>query len=229
MIKERKGDLLRSDAAIIAHQVNCQGVMGAGVARQIRHRILTAEQYRAYQQLCRKNKEELLGSCSLMLRMDTGATQYVAHLFAENIPTGRGLDTDYAALRQSLTAMMFLAAQRELSQVAIPGYLAYMDNGGISIHPCIQVQLQRCKYSQCQLGYRLRYREKEGLSARQKEFLERPAVLLFEDTQGPAPENLWYPSPKPSVWISRHPAHSPLNLKLVEEWCQSQNVTYEYL
>lgn len=110
-----------------------------------------------------------------------------------------------------------------------PGYLAYMDNGGISIHPCIQVQLQRCKYSQCQLGYRLRYREKEGLSARQKEFLERPVVLLFEDTQGPAPEDLWYHSPKPSVWISRHPAHSPLNLKLVEEWCQSQNVTYEYL
>ena len=34
MVKERKGDLLRSDAAIIAHQVNCQGVMGAGVARQ---------------------------------------------------------------------------------------------------------------------------------------------------------------------------------------------------
>ena len=81
MIKERKGNLLRSDAAIIAHQVNCQGVMGAGVARQIRHRILTAEQYRAYQQLCRKNKEELLGSCSLMLRMDTDVTQYVAHLF----------------------------------------------------------------------------------------------------------------------------------------------------
>ena len=109
------------------------------------------------------------------------------------------------------------------------GYLAYMDNSGISIHPCIQVQLQRCKYSQCQLGYRLRYREKEGIPARQREFLERPVVLLFEDTLGPAPENLWYPSPKPSVWISRHPAHSSLNLKLVEKWCQSQNITYEYL
>lgn len=109
------------------------------------------------------------------------------------------------------------------------GYLAYMDNSGISIHPCIKVQLQRCKYSQCQLGYRLRYREKEGIPARQREFLERPVVLLFEDTLGPAPENLWYHSPKPSVWISRHPAHSPENLKLVEEWCQSQNVTYEYL
>lgn len=109
------------------------------------------------------------------------------------------------------------------------GYLAYLDDSGLSIHPCIQVQLQRCKYSQCQRGYRLRYREKEGLSARQKEFLERPAVLLFEDTQGPAPEDLWYHSPNPSVWISKHPTHSPLNLNLVEEWCQSQNVTYEYL
>lgn len=109
------------------------------------------------------------------------------------------------------------------------GYLAYMDNSGISIHPCIQVQLQRCEYSQCQLGYRLRYREKEGIPARQREFLERPVVLLFEDTLGPAPEDLWYHSPKPSVWISKHPIHSPLNLNLVEEWCQSQNVTYEYL
>ena len=109
------------------------------------------------------------------------------------------------------------------------GHLAYLDDSGLSIHPCIQVQLQRCKYSQCQLGYRLRYREKEGIPARQREFLERPVVLLFEDTLGPAPENLWYHSPKPSVWISRHPAHSPENLKLVEEWCQSQNITYEYL
>ena len=64
-----------------------------------------------------------------------------------------------------------------------PGYLAYMDNGGISIHPCIQVQLQRCKYSQCQLGYRLRYQEKEESPWRQRDFLERPAVLLFEDMQ----------------------------------------------
>ena len=54
----------------------------------------------------------------------------MAHLFAENIPTGRRLDTDYAALRQSLTAMMFLAAQRELSQVAIPGYLGCGLAGG---------------------------------------------------------------------------------------------------
>lgn len=108
-----------------------------------------------------------------------------------------------------------------------PAYLAYVDNCGISIHPCSQVQLLRCKYSQCQLGYKLRYQQKERW--RQREFLERPAVLLFENMKGLPPEHLWYHSPKSSVWISRHQVHSPENLKLVEKWCQTQNVTYEYL
>ena len=43
MIKERKGDLLRSDAAIIAHQVNCQGVMGVVLCQekvQIKYALL---------------------------------------------------------------------------------------------------------------------------------------------------------------------------------------------
>ena len=128
MIKERKGNLLQADAPMIAHQVNCQGVMGAGIARQIRENLLTAGQYREYQQLCKKNREALLGACYLTQQKDS--LRYVAHLFAENIPTGRGLDTDYAALRQSLTAMMFLAAQRELSQIAIPGYLGCGLAGG---------------------------------------------------------------------------------------------------
>lgn len=59
MIKERKGDLLQADTPMIAHQVNCQGVMGAGIARQIRKDFLTAGQYREYQQLCKKNREAL--------------------------------------------------------------------------------------------------------------------------------------------------------------------------
>ena len=122
MIKERKGDLLQADTPMIAHQVNCQGVMGAGIARQIRKDFLTAGQYREYQQLCKKNREALLGACYLTQKKDT--LRYVAHLFAENIPTGKGLDTEYSALRQSLTSMMFLAAQEGVSQIAIPAIWA---------------------------------------------------------------------------------------------------------
>lgn len=128
MIKERKGNLLQADTPMIAHQVNCQGVMGADIARQIRKDLLTAGQYREYQQLCKKNRESLLGACYLTQKKDT--LRYVAHLFAENIPTGKGLDTEYSALRQSLTSMMFLAAKEGVSQIAIPGYLGCGLAGG---------------------------------------------------------------------------------------------------
>lgn len=108
-----------------------------------------------------------------------------------------------------------------------PGYLAYIDNSGITIHPYAQIQLQRCKYSQCQLGYRLRHLYEDCW--RQKEFLERPVVLLFEDMHGLPPKSLWYKDPASPVQLFRYPAHSPENLKLLETWCQKSNVPYEYL
>lgn len=38
MIRYVKGDLLNSNLKVIAHGCNCQGVMGSGIARQIRQR-----------------------------------------------------------------------------------------------------------------------------------------------------------------------------------------------
>lgn len=38
MVNYVKGNLLDSDCDYICHQVNCQGVMGSGIARQIRER-----------------------------------------------------------------------------------------------------------------------------------------------------------------------------------------------
>lgn len=46
MIHYVKGNLLDSDCDYICHQVNCQGVMGSGIARQIRERW--PEVYDAY-------------------------------------------------------------------------------------------------------------------------------------------------------------------------------------
>ena len=42
---EVKGNLLEADVDVIMHQVNCKGVMGAGVARQIRQKLLSEEEY----------------------------------------------------------------------------------------------------------------------------------------------------------------------------------------
>lgn len=40
MIKIIQGDLLEAKENIIAHQVNCKGVMGSGVAKQIKQNII---------------------------------------------------------------------------------------------------------------------------------------------------------------------------------------------
>ena len=39
MIQIIEGNLFDSNAHIIAHQVNCQGVMGSGVAKQVKERF----------------------------------------------------------------------------------------------------------------------------------------------------------------------------------------------
>ena len=36
MIKHIKGDIFKSNADAILHQVNCQGVMGSGIAKQVK-------------------------------------------------------------------------------------------------------------------------------------------------------------------------------------------------
>lgn len=46
MIQHKIGDLFESDADIIAHHVNCRGVMGSGVAKPVR--FLFTETYHEY-------------------------------------------------------------------------------------------------------------------------------------------------------------------------------------
>lgn len=50
------GDIFQSDADVIVHQVNCQGVMGSGVARQVREKYPYV--FQKYQELCSRYKAE---------------------------------------------------------------------------------------------------------------------------------------------------------------------------
>ena len=62
MIKHIKCDIFESGADVICHQVNCQGVMGSGIAKQVRERYPWV--YAHYKQLCKNfqhRKEALLG------------------------------------------------------------------------------------------------------------------------------------------------------------------------
>jgi len=59
-----EGDLLNAPFQVIAHQVNCMGVMGAGVAKSLR--LKYPGLYESYKEMCslyERNRKDLLGLC----------------------------------------------------------------------------------------------------------------------------------------------------------------------
>ena len=102
MIKIIDGDLLTSGADIICHQVNCQGKMNSGVAKQIREKW--PEVYNAYINIIEESKFsglELLGFCQFLYIKKQKI--FIANLFGQNY---YGYDneqyTDMDALKNSL-------------------------------------------------------------------------------------------------------------------------------
>ena len=100
MIKHIKCDIFESGADVICHQVNCQGVMGSGIAKQVREKFPWV--YAHYKEVCEKCKPyQLLGVkqlvyinerqaiCNCFGQEDYGSNPYICY-------------TSYEALRESL-------------------------------------------------------------------------------------------------------------------------------
>lgn len=108
---------------IICHQVNCRGVMGAGLARQIR--TMFPFVYEQYKRTCSRaaHSEDLLGTALCSPIRYNGNDWLIANLFAQ---VGFGRDkcyTDYDALRKALATVRAVATPlpaRTLTTVRIP-------------------------------------------------------------------------------------------------------------
>lgn len=126
MIKHIKCDIFESGADLILHQVNCQGAMNSGVAKQVREKYPNV--YVQYKNLCdthNENKSALLGKT---LVINTG-DNFIANLFAQEF---YGYDgkcyTDYNALKKCLqTAKNYLNWD---DVVAIPYLMGCYRGGG---------------------------------------------------------------------------------------------------
>lgn len=122
MIAIVNGNLLDATEDIIGHQVNCQGVMGSGVAKQIRATYpFVYDQYKMMADELEGSREDLLGWCQFV---DTGK-HLVANLFSQ-LNYGRDksvLYTDYEALRVALILLKVHAMYHNLS-VALPFNIA---------------------------------------------------------------------------------------------------------
>jgi O-acetyl-ADP-ribose deacetylase (regulator of RNase III) len=127
MVKEVYGDLLKQpDVDIIAHQTNCAGVMGAGIALQIKSQLLPSVEYRKYVEKCKMYGSDLLGQTQLLEAPDG---RIVANCFGENIPTGKGKDTDYDALMHSIAKVRNFARMNSMT-VGVPGLMGCGIAGG---------------------------------------------------------------------------------------------------
>lgn len=102
MITYKNGNLLESNCDIICHQVNCQKVMGSGIAKQIREKWPVV--YYTYCDLIEYYRDlglvddssDLLGQMQLIKTED----KYVANFFSQDKYLPRSIcHTDYKAFR----------------------------------------------------------------------------------------------------------------------------------
>lgn len=104
MVTFHSGDILTSGADLIAHQVNCKGVMGKGLAADIREAFPPV--FERYRELCcAKGDADLLGQI-LIVEGKTGTNPiYIANLFAQYFYGQDKRQTDYKALWNCLSIL----------------------------------------------------------------------------------------------------------------------------
>ncbi|MCU5279696.1 macro domain-containing protein [Bacillus thuringiensis] len=114
-IKIVKGDLLQATEDIVCHQVNAQGVMGSGLAKDIKKHY--PEAFERYRALClQENKgRHLLGTCQIIKSKD----KYIANIFGQHKFGRDGVYTEMDALKQAFYSLKMRAQKHNLS-IAIP-------------------------------------------------------------------------------------------------------------
>lgn len=122
MIKHIKGDIFKSGADVIIHQVNCHGVMGGGIALQVRQKY--PEVYKKYVNVCKKYDADTLLGMMQTAKANDGTV--IVNMFSQNDFGHDGCYTDYDAMRNGLETVRALY---EGKSIAIP-YLIGCGLGG---------------------------------------------------------------------------------------------------
>lgn len=102
MLKYVKGNILDAPHGVICHQVNCQGVMGAGIAKSIKIKYPTV--FLEYTKLVHAwGKQSCLGKCQII--GIKSKTLFVANLFGQFFYGRDKRYTDYGAVSMALSSL----------------------------------------------------------------------------------------------------------------------------
>lgn len=120
MVSYHKGDLLKTNAQLILHQVNLQGIMGGGLALSI------AKKYPNVELVYRTFEHKELGQVVFAM----AGNKYIGNCFSQN----EDFTTNYDALRECLYKVIKFMNKFDIKTVAIPyKYGCGIANGNWSI------------------------------------------------------------------------------------------------
>lgn len=136
MIKEVEGNLLTYPGIqVVAHQTNCLGVMGGGIAKQIKD--MNPKMFKKYYKYCKEKDKLALGTIQC-LSTDDGK-QIIANLFGEYSFTesiapyeegGKPRHTDYDALKEALFRLHTFMVINDYTTVGVPDHIGCGLAGG---------------------------------------------------------------------------------------------------
>lgn len=117
IIESKNKSLLDSDCQILVHQVNCQGVMGSGIAKAIRDKWSVV--YEEYAKFCRNHdtKQTLLGQIHIVKFSDK---QAVCNLFGQFGFSRTHRDTDYDAVVDGFERLRDFCVAKGVKTIALP-------------------------------------------------------------------------------------------------------------
>lgn len=124
MIKIVDGDLLQANVPLIAHQTNCLGVMGAGIAKAIKNKW--PDVYTQYKDFCKGfNYSRVLLGIAQLCKTNDNPIKYVVNLFGEysyteSVAPYETRYTDYYALEQALLALKNDCMDSGIKEIGIP-------------------------------------------------------------------------------------------------------------
>ena len=120
----RVGDVFQSDAGIICHQVNCKGVMGAGIAITVKKNI-SKQNFFKYVDLCDEYGSGMLGKVLYTPTLD--GKKIIANCFGQDGYGGKA--TVYPALESALQQVA-TKAKKTGTSIALPGLIGCGLAGG---------------------------------------------------------------------------------------------------
>lgn len=152
IIESENKSLLDSDCQILVHQVNCQGVMGSGIAKRIREKypIVYDEYIKFYNSF--ERKYDLLGKISIV---KVSNKQAVCNLFGQYNYGYNMRYTQYDAVVSGFENLRDFCISKGVRSIAIPVYMGCtLAGGNWAIYKTIiletfkntDIEIEFCKY-----------------------------------------------------------------------------------